>query len=1473
MRRARSQLNKVLNNNPYGYGQHEQMQSPFTANNEAAEIQRRLDQMQQQNMMMQQNQPFANDPYYSGGIQQPSSPMMHQPLQQQAMMPQVAPQQPVMSSFPQQAPAFAPQTQQMTSAPMQQTQVDIPYAGAINQQPVQRPVNDAQLDNIKLALQEMGSRLHTINQNNEANRSGAQQTDILAQHYHSIASELQQLKNSFAGFATSKSSDVGFETIRETLNANYNAIMQRLENSEGATIDSSVFSSALEASHKELSNQILDIKSAMEASVSNPNAYAKTLEISHEDITKRLDDMHNALQTAIAQPGHQTEIIESNNRLLTDQIVSLQNTVDQIKEGKSEAPEVDFSNVESRLEEITRAVVALSLNDDNLDNLERIEARVSDLAKTVDTLSSEGQKSAAFDNSGFDKIETKLSDIASLMNVSSPDIGDITLQIHALSDKIDTLSNSSQPSYDNSGLDKIETKLSDIASLMNESSPDIGDITLQIHALSDKIDTLSNSSQPSYDNSGFDKIETKLSDIASLMNESSPDIGDITLQIHALSDKIDTLSNSSQPSYDNSGFDKIETKLSDIAGLMSANSPDIGDIMSQIHTLSEKFDNLSAISNSAPIADEENNALLQRMDKLVEQIDKSQSVPLAAEPNDAMLSQLEQMAGAIDQLALTSGKTTNDAQLNAIEKQIIELSKQMNSASVVPAAEISFDPITKRLAGIEEQISSSRDITIELASKAAEDAVNRSVQSMPQIEKQIIELSKQMNSASVAPVATISLDPITDRLSGIEEQIGSSRDVTIELATKAAEEAVKKTVQAMPQNIASGVTSDINPALLQSMSQMLENLNQNAESTNSTNIEAFGAVSQTLSQMAERLGNIETGLASYPKDNAQIPASAQAVQGFAALDEIPLKANNEIQPEFDGEQKHTEQVVSKTSNPADNLVKAAREKAKAAQSNVADMASSVMDNAVVEPEVNNDFSETAAKAAMLASPSALPETDAPAMVMETMPEMGSENHSDIVEEVALEPGSGAPDLAALVRQANENRKNKGTDVDSSGTDFIAAARRAAQAAAQEAGAVEEEIVEKKKKNLLSSIPELFAKRKKAILMGAAALLFAAIVVPFAGKFLDPQRVNIANQNNETPIEQTVDTINTETPSVAALNAKPSNLAGSVEELESEVSQVLAEPELEAQNVSAITQTVADEIKPEILINVDGIDFVSTELKDAAQSGNPAALFEIGKRYTDAIGTQKDLTKASEWYERSANFGYAPAQYIIGNFNEKGLGIEKNLVKASEWYEKAAKGGNVIAMHNLAVLNATPNALSEEPNMPAAFEWFSKAADYGVRDSQVNAGIFYTRGFGTQVNLVEAYKWFSIAAKAGDKDAASKREVIANAIAPDDLEIAKSLIDEWKPLDVVKAANEVTVEESWKSAQQAQSVASNFTVDRNVIAQTQQLLSKIGFNAGVADGVMGRKTQNAIAAFQQKSGLPVTGKIDAELIKTLRAIAI
>ncbi len=89
----------------------------------------------------------------------------------------------------------------------------------------------------------------------------------------------------------------------------------------------------------------------------------------------------------------------------------------------------------------------------------------------------------------------------------------------------------------------------------------------------------------------------------------------------------------------------------------------------------------------------------------------------------------------------------------------------------------------------------------------------------------------------------------------------------------------------------------------------------------------------------------------------------------------------------------------------------------------------------------------------------------------------------------LEPGSGAPDLNAIMKRVRDERSQpaRASETDAGKSDFIAAARRAAQAAAAEAD------VNKRKSDVGSPVKalrigDLLKSRRKPILMAATAIM-------------------------------------------------------------------------------------------------------------------------------------------------------------------------------------------------------------------------------------------------------------------------------------------------------------------------------------------------------------------------------------------------
>ena len=69
---------------------------------------------------------------------------------------------------------------------------------------------------------------------------------------------------------------------------------------------------------------------------------------------------------------------------------------------------------------------------------------------------------------------------------------------------------------------------------------------------------------------------------------------------------------------------------------------------------------------------------------------------------------------------------------------------------------------------------------------------------------------------------------------------------------------------------------------------------------------------------------------------------------------------------------------------------------------------------------------------------------------------------------------------------------------------------------------------------------------------------------------------------------------------------------------------------------------------------------------------------------------------------------------------------------------------------------------------------------------------------------------------------------------------------------------------------AQPVAAAKAVEPMNIADMQKRLLALGYPAGTADGVMGKKAVDALKAFQKDNKLPVTGELNNDTITKLRS---
>ncbi len=290
------------------------------------------------------------------------------------------------------------------------------------------------------------------------------------------------------------------------------------------------------------------------------------------------------------------------------------------------------------------------------------------------------------------------------------------------------------------------------------------------------------------------------------------------------------------------------------------------------------------------------------------------------------------------------------------------------------------------------------------------------------------------------------------------------------------------------------------------------------------------------------------------------------------------------------------------------------------------------------------------------------------------------------------------------------------------------------------------------------------------------------------------------------------------------------------------------------------------------------------LRKAAVAGDAKAQFSIGETYLKGHDTDKRLpaterlSKAARWFRRAAEKGHAPSQYRLATLYELGKGAPKNRKEAMRWYELAAKSGHVKAMYNLAVLSISGSAQSA--NYPKAAEWFTKAAEHGLADSQYNLAVLYERGLGVEKDPATAYRWFALAAATGDKNALQKRDELATHMTGDKLEQEKQKMLAWSAQEtdwtVNSKAPEPPVEKPRRAASavepqlpntQLMNTAWNAQITRldSSVAEAQRLLKQLGYKPGPVDGIAGPRTMAAVRAFEQRKGLPGTGKVTDGLI--------
>jgi len=149
-----------------------------------------------------------------------------------------------------------------------------------------------------------------------------------------------------------------------------------------------------------------------------------------------------------------------------------------------------------------------------------------------------------------------------------------------------------------------------------------------------------------------------------------------------------------------------------------------------------------------------------------------------------------------------------------------------------------------------------------------------------------------------------------------------------------------------------------------------------------------------------------------------------------------------------------------------------------------------------------------------------------------------------------------------------------------------------------------------------------------------------------------------------------------------------------------------------------------------------------EKRQAAESGDMLAQFELGKAYDFGEDTERDTQQAAIWYQKAAAQGHGAAQNNLGSLYQFGDGVKQDYVEAVRWYQKSVQQGYPPdAYSNLGYMYA--NGLGVQKDEARAITLYREGVDKGSLRAMANLGVVYWKSDSTTKDLEQAFMWLEL----------------------------------------------------------------------------------------------------------------------------------
>lgn len=139
-------------------------------------------------------------------------------------------------------------------------------------------------------------------------------------------------------------------------------------------------------------------------------------------------------------------------------------------------------------------------------------------------------------------------------------------------------------------------------------------------------------------------------------------------------------------------------------------------------------------------------------------------------------------------------------------------------------------------------------------------------------------------------------------------------------------------------------------------------------------------------------------------------------------------------------------------------------------------------------------------------------------------------------------------------------------------------------------------------------------------------------------------------------------------------------------------------------------------------------------------------YELGRRYLNGIGIDKNVEKALEYLTKADELNSAEAQYQLGLMYQLGEDVEKDLTKAVEFFTKSSDQGLAQAKYELGLMYKLGEGV--EKDLTKAVEFLTDVADRGYPQAKYELGLMYESGEGVEKDLEKSNELIQEAADEG-----------------------------------------------------------------------------------------------------------------------------